>query len=368
MKRSHPASHDDGNNKNKSSKLVTAPSYTGSSPSFETVVLVDGEAVVFQHMLRFLDWQDAVALGAVNKALYAMYTAKSHVILKPLLECLHSLIGSNVHQYCGKVSAPVSIRTCTCHGDERPEDQALAGLDPRYQSDYDEWNCHDKCAAMVQFIGTVVSNLRPHLRMNLDDAADPHKAPMVIGIMQETWFLEMDGPADALFDLYPRRSVLAFNLALIGDALGALSRGDDGNYEDAVLGHGDTDSEGSNWFHDICDRVVEMMPFDDLSLKHQARRLLPRRKDRRILGEALTRRLCLTAPMLEWIEQGTNNNKKKVVLLPHMERFHLATAEEAMQDWDLLEHGFEWERFLLATAAEAIHDSDSLEHGLNWDL
>ena len=351
MKRSRPSSSrksDGGNGGNKSDEknaaLKQAPKRairvtTTAACCFETAILADDEAVVFNHMLRFLHWKDAVAVSGVNKASHNMYMNHCHVILKPLLKCLNSLVQSNQHEYCGKIYAPRSLRTCTCDNTSnidayhRPRNQPLAGLDPRYQDTYDTWSNHKKCAAMVEFIGMVTANLRPHLQMDLNDASDPRKTPHVIGTIQGSWSFGIGVPANALFFLYPRRTVLAFNLVLICTALGTLESGDNYNFEDAVLGRGHISPGGSSFGIGVVEILSDMVPFDDKSLIRFLRGLLPCHETRHILGEGLTRRLCLTAPLMDWVGKDANNNNNEVVLLPRMERFHLATAQEAMEDW-----------------------------------
>lgn len=82
--------------------------------------------------------------------------------LEPLLVHLEKMIGSNKHQDCRKVFAPVSKRECTClsrynENDEEDElsmevhpcSQSLSEVDPRYNLYYDEWSTTIKCKRMI---------------------------------------------------------------------------------------------------------------------------------------------------------------------------------------------------------------------------
>eukprot|EP00977_Amphora_coffeiformis_P021436 scaffold9322_cov168-Amphora_coffeaeformis.AAC.10 len=305
--------HDDGDDNRKVLKTDD-----DESDCFFAAILADG--LLRSHVHSFLHWKDIMMLGATKKELQDVWVRKRDDILEPVLECLDSLCRSNVHEYCGKVFAPQSERTCTCTNLEdcwEAENQTLSKFDPRYYPEYDEWETHEKCAVLVDFISTVVTNLRQYLQMDLKHASDPKRTPRAIGTVQGNWSLGDGVRGNALIHLYPRRAVLAFNLAMVCAAAGTMMTGHNYDFEDAVLGLG------------ICETVQDMMPLEDTNFKKFVSRwILPRKNIQKVLGDKLVSRVCLTAPFLNWVrDDGT-------IALPRKERFHLATAVQAMNEWD----------------------------------
>eukprot|EP00547_Thalassionema_nitzschioides_P005943 CAMPEP_0194203894 /NCGR_PEP_ID=MMETSP0156-20130528/3546_1 /TAXON_ID=33649 /ORGANISM="Thalassionema nitzschioides, Strain L26-B" /LENGTH=344 /DNA_ID=CAMNT_0038929747 /DNA_START=320 /DNA_END=1354 /DNA_ORIENTATION=- len=342
MKRSHDSTasplDDDHGGKSSHKKMTATPTTT-----FQDVVLVDDEAALWHHIHGFLHWKEAIVLSSVDWALFKEYEKHCGVILKPLLTCLNSLVRSDLHEHCGKVYAPLSKRECDC--DRTPKDwescakdQPLAHLDPRYKQEYDSWSDHEKCAAMLRFVSHVVSNLRPHLQMKWKDAANPIKTANAIGTIEGSWSFGVGHRGNALIGLYPRRTTLAYNLALVRNALGTLASGDNYNYESAVAKGGDINPGGSSWGVSICETVESMLPLSDDKLVDFIEELLPSRQTRDLLGSSLVHRLLLTAPLLSWLDE--DNQDEDIIVLPRrMDRFHQADAHQVMEEWDPMDGG-----------------------------
>jgi len=154
---------------------------------------------LFRQVVDQLHWKDAISLGSINRECRSSYLAYRETILGPLLRLLEGLCGSHVHAYCGKIYAPISKRICTCDENNAalmeeyymPENQALASLDPRYDDDdeYEALLISDKCATMIDFLSTLVANMRPHLNVDMETIADPNQTSEVIGTIQGHWSL-----------------------------------------------------------------------------------------------------------------------------------------------------------------------------------
>jgi hypothetical protein len=113
-----------------------------------------------------LHWSDAVTLGSVCKKSHKLYKQHRKLFLSPLLKQLERMVGSNTHKYCGMVFAPKSKRQCSCASNlnledyDRPCNQDLAALDPRYHAAYETWSTTNKCRQMVAFLETIVGNMK----------------------------------------------------------------------------------------------------------------------------------------------------------------------------------------------------------------
>jgi len=251
-------------------------------------------------------WTDAVALGSVHPLCRTIYVAEGHRdnALEPVLEELETMVGSDKHQDCNKVYAPASKRTCTCvtdypdrEPDWHPESYCLATLDPRYKDDaYDELSLEAKCARMVHYISTIVSNMRR--RLKFDDLANPDNLPTVIGSLNDWEF--GDPISDLMIQTFPRRGALAFNLTLLRVVAGVIESGDAYNYEDALLGTGDIAPGGSSWGSGIVEHVIEsFFPLLDEKMESGWKGVYPSPQTLALLGPILARKLILTAPLLE---------------------------------------------------------------------
>jgi hypothetical protein len=141
-----------------------------------------------------------------------------------------------------------------------PSVQDLAQLDPRYVELYDALTTHEKCAKMVHFFTSIVSNMRQQFHFD-----DPHNLPNVIGEPQH-WSLGDGVAGNELFEIFPRRASLALNIALLSFAEGALKSGDDDCFNEAFLGNGDINNSGSMFGVTMAEMVTEMLPLRDRDL------------------------------------------------------------------------------------------------------
>lgn len=339
MKRSQDLGGNNQENEKQASKKVAKKTSTsiGDDDDEDTTVswdylFGDEQAVLLKNLNSFLHWKDRLVLGAVNKSSRHVYLQDRDQILRPVLRCLEGLCRSNIHEDCRKIYAPASQRKCTCSNDDPyllpALDQPLAEYDPRYLEEYDSWSVHDKCSAMVLLVRRVVQNLRPHLQMDFRYASDPKRAAPVLGYVPKGWSLGVGVGYNAILKLYPRRATLAFNLLLVEDAIGTLSTGNNYNYEEAVRGEGGISPGGSSWSRFMAEAALDLMPFDNPSLEHFAKRLVPDKWIRDLLGESFTRQVCLAAPLLDWIsDDGT-------VRLPSLEPFDADAAKQAVLAWE----------------------------------
>jgi len=298
------------------------------------LILSSGSALLLPEVASYLSCQDMLALGSVDKERQKSYAELRDVLLEPTLEVLDCMCGSDTHHYCGQIYAPASLRSCLCgdnmdlENEDHPENQALAVLDPRYRDGYETLPTHHKVEAMVQFIGTIVSNMRPHL--NFTDAANPSNMPESIGSIGNYW---CGAEANAILKLYPRRAALAFNIALAKFASGAMCQGHDYYFNDAFLGTGGIESGGSGFGIVLCETIERILPLRDEDFVKFLRAILPMRailpsaEIRSTLGPALTKRLVLCAPFDDWV-----NSDGEIVLPDVLEPFDAAAVQRAVDE------------------------------------
>lgn len=215
----------------------------------------------------------------------------------------------------------------------------MGALDPRYQPNYEALPAHRKCAEMIRFLSTIVANMRPHL--NFADPANPRAMPESIGTVRGNWSLGFGHPGNAVLRLYPNRTALAFNIALVDMAGDALREGDDIYFNGAFLGIGGIDPCGSGFGIGICERIELMLPLRRKDLARYLRQhVLPDRATRAMLGPALTSKIVLGTPWLEWMICANGEDDK--IKLPSgllLERFDKDVVKEAMDNWDPTDDG-----------------------------
>ena len=298
--------------------------------------------LVRQVVVDHLHWKDAISLGSTHQECRAFYLAQRETILGPLLDLLEKLCGSHVHAYCGKTYAPISERVCTCDNNDAleeyfmPGNQELAALDPRYDDDYESLSISDKCATMIDFLSTLVSNMRPHLNLAMGTMANPNHMPESIGTIQGNWSLGVGHSGNAVLSMYPGRAAFAFNLALTCFAQSAMNSGDDSYFNQAFLGESGIDPGGSGFGQAMCSYVESMLPLRNKDfVKFLRESVLPSSKEMAILGPTLTSRVLLTAPLLEWIIHDSN----EIVLPAGLEEFDHVAVQRAVDEWDPLDDG-----------------------------
>ena len=301
-----------------------------TTKGYPTVDLIlSSESALFPEVASYLSCQDMLALGSVDWERHKSYFEHRNVLLEPTLEVLDWMCGSDTHHYCGQIYAPASLRSCLCgdnmdlENEDHPENQALAELDPRYRDDYESRPTHHKVEEMVRFIGTIVSNMRPHL--NFTDAANPSNMPESIGRIGN--YSIGDGESNATLKLYPRRAALAFNIALAKFASGAMYFGHDSYFNDAFLGYGGIDPHGSGFGIVLCETIERILPLRDEDFVKFLRAILPSAEIRSTLGPALTKRLVLCAPFDDWV-----NSDGEIVLPDVLEPFDAAAVQRAVDE------------------------------------
>jgi len=248
------------------------------------------------------------------------------------------LCGSHIHWYCGKTYAPLPERVCTCDNEEYhvPENQALAALDPRYNDNYEDLSISDKCATMIDFLSTLVSNMRPRLNLAVGTMTNPNQMPESIGTIQGNWSLGVGHSGNAVLSMYPGRAAFAFNLALTCFAKSAMKAGDDSHCNQAFLGESGIIPSGSGFGEAMCAYVESMLPLRNKDFVEFLRTsVLPSSKEMAILGPTLTSRVLLSASLLEWI----NNDSNEIVLPAGLEEFDHVAVQRAVDAWDPLDDG-----------------------------
>lgn len=257
---------------------------------------------IFLQLESFLGWRDVVNLVAVNRDFRRQYKDRQDAVLETLLSYLDGLVGTNIHDDCGKIYAPLSRRKCQCQLDEEesdhPENQRVGpGFDPRYEDEYDELPVSKKCVVMIEYLTIVVQNLRSEF--DFSDLANPSKLPECIG-NPIYWSLGYDHIVEnAWKDAFSRRSTFAFNLALMSLALGDL---ESCPYycSKAVLGTGKIENTGSSFGTGIAEMVYNHMPLEDDVLVDFIRdALYPKRKLLNFLGPVLVPKVVLWYPLFE---------------------------------------------------------------------
>lgn len=267
---------------------------------------------IFSQLERFLGWRDVVNLVAVNRDFRRQYKGRQDAVLETLLSYLDVLVGTNIHSDCGEFYAPLSRRKCQCHLNEEesesyiihPEHQIGPGLDPRYETEYDELPVSKKCIALIEYLTFVVQNLKSEF--DFSDLANPSKLPECISLGNEdpisSWSLGHDFIVEnAWKDAFPRRSTFAFNLALMSLALGELES--DPHYcSKAVLGTGKIEYGGSFFGTSITEMVHYLLPLRDQDLVDFIRDdLYPKRELLNFLGPVLVPKVVLWYPLFEMV-------------------------------------------------------------------
>lgn len=269
------------------------------------------DPALFMEVAGYLPWKDATVLGSASRGCRHAYLENSEAILGPVLAVLEALCQSNVHHAgCGKIMAPASRRECTCGppwGNFPRDDSCLSRLDPRYNDGdgdgdveaYDSLSTPRKCGEMVLFLATLVANMRPHLN-NFADLANRLTPTLPI---QSNW-------QNRLFDLYranglsSERVTLASNLVRAFCADQALLQGGDVSFNSALVGNGIRIDTRDSLSDRIYREALEMRPpYTAEELKRFLREhLLPSADTLALLGPALSSRVLLCAPLLEWID------------------------------------------------------------------
>lgn len=266
--------------------------------SFLDVFLPDG---IFSKLESFLGWRDVINLVAVNQDFRRQYKDRQDAVLETLLSYLDGLVGTNIHDYCGKIYAPLSRRKCQCQLNEEewdhPENQRVGpGLDPRYEQEYDELPVSKKCVALIEYLTFVVQNLRSEF--DFSDLANPSKLPQCIGSISNWSLGSYHIVENAWKDAFSRRSTFAFNLALMCLALGEL---ESCPYycSKAVLGTGKIENTGSCFGTSIAEMVFDLLPLEDHILVEFIRdALYPKRELLNFLGP-LVPKVVLWYPLFE---------------------------------------------------------------------
>jgi hypothetical protein len=184
---------------------------------------------------------------------------------------------------------------------------------------------------MIRFLSTMVTNMRPHLKMSLDnDIANPSRMPDAIGRIEGNWSLGMGHGGNAAMKMYPRRTALAFNIALAFKAQSAIQSGDDIDFNQALLGNGGIDPGGSFFGETLCYMVECMLPFSNEKLiQFMRKKVFPSKETLTVLGPSLSSRVMLCASFLEWIDENGS------FMLPEgLEQFDGAAVQRAMDQWD----------------------------------
>lgn len=298
---------------------------------------------IFLQLERFLGWRDVVNLAAVNRCFRRQYKDRQDAVLETLLSYLDGLVGTNIHECCHKIYAPLSRRKCQCQLKlklneeeyDHPENQRVGpGLDPRYEDEYDELPVSKKCVAIIEYLTFLVQNLRSEF--DISDLANPSKLPECIGD-PFYWSLGYDQVVEnAWKDAFSRRSTFAFNLALMSLALGDL---ESCPYycSKAVLGTGKIENTGSSFGTGIATMVLDQLPFEDHILVEFIRdALYPERELLNFLGPVLVPKVVLWYPLFE-VVSPYRTGLEGVTLPSELEVLTNEDFEEFYNDRDVQE-------------------------------